>query len=111
MILNFFKKHKIVLFRAVGTLMILIGFIVHFWLTPKEAYIENELAALNVARMEAMVHGASSSGASKKAQPDASKYVEELKNFQAKQVQYFTIMSMVFGVGILGYSFVRKREN
>ena len=109
--MNFFKKHKIVLFRVVGTLMLLIGFVVHFWLTPKEAYIENELAALNVARMEAMVHGASSSGTSKKAQPDASKYVEELKNFQAKQVQYFTIMSMIFGVGILGYSFVRKREN
>ena len=109
--MNFFKKHKIVLFRVVGTLMLLIGFVVHFWLTPKEAYIENELAALNVARMEAMVHGTSSSGTSKKAQPDASKYVEELKNFQAKQVQYFTIMSMIFGVGILGYSFVRKREN
>lgn len=111
MILEFLKKHKILLFRVVGSLMLLVGFVVHFWLTPKEAYTQNELAALNVARMEANVAGGSSSGTSKKAQPDASKYVEELKNFQAKQMQYLTIGAMIFGVGFLGYSFIRKKED
>jgi len=111
MILEFLKKHKILLLRVVGTLMLLIGFVLHFWLTPKEAYIENELAALNVARMEAMVHGSSSSSTSKKSQPDASKYVEELKNFQAKQMEYFTVGAMIFGVIFLGYSFIRKKED
>lgn len=109
--MEFFKKNKIVIFRVVGTLMLLGGFIVHFWLTPKEAYTQNELAAINVARMEAKVAGASGSSTAKKAQPDASKYVEELKNFQAKQQEYLTIIAMILGVGFLGYSFIRKRED
>ncbi|MCK9492616.1 MAG: hypothetical protein M0Q24_11075 [Sulfurimonas sp.] len=108
--MGFLKKHKIVLFRVAGSLMLLVGFVVHFWLTPKEAYTENELAALNVARMEAKVAGGSGTSSSKKAQPDGTKYVEELKNFQAKQMKYLTIGAMIFGVGFLGYSFVRKKE-
>jgi len=111
MIVEFFKKHKIMIFRVVGALMLLVGFIVHFWLTPKEGYTQNELAALNVARMEARVAGSSSTSSSKKAQPDTSKYIQELKNAQAKQMEYFNIIVMVFGIGFLGYSFMRKKED
>jgi len=111
MILEFLKKHKILLFRVVGTMMLLGGFVVNFWLTPKEAYTQNELAALNVARMEAKVAGGSSTSSGKKAQPDTSKYIEELKNAQAKQMEYLTIMAMIFGVGFLGYSFIKKKED
>ncbi|EQB39742.1 hypothetical protein M947_03985 [Sulfurimonas hongkongensis] len=109
--MEFLKKYKIVFFRVAGILMLLIGFVVHFWLTPKEAYTQNELAALNVARMEAQVSGGSGSSRSKKAQPDTSKYIEELKNAQAKQMKYLTIIAMIFGVGFLGYSFIKKKED
>lgn len=111
MILEFFKKHKIVIFRVTGVLMLLVGFIVHFWLSPKEGYTQNELAALNVARMEVRVAGGSSTSSSKKAQLDTSKYMQELKNAQAKQMEYFNIIVMVFGICFLGYSFIRKKED
>jgi hypothetical protein len=99
--LEFFNKHKILVFRSAGVFMLLIGFVVHFWVTPKEGFSKNEIAAANVARMEARTSGSSSSSKSK---PDASKYVEELKNTQAKQIQYLTIIAMISGVGFLGYN-------
>lgn len=110
--MEFLKKHKIVVFRVAGIFLLLVGFVVHFWLTPKEAYTENEIAAQNVARMEAMVAGGAGSATTKRAKPDASIYVEELKNAQAKQMEYLTIITMIFGVASLGYSFyaMRKRE-
>jgi hypothetical protein len=60
--------------------------------------------------MEASVSGAG--GSSKQAsKSDSSKFLEELKNTQAKQIRYLTIMSMVFGIGFLGYSFISKPKN
>ncbi len=41
--------------------MLLIGFAVHFWVTPKEVLTQNDIAALNVARMEARISGGSGS--------------------------------------------------
>ena len=107
--MEFFKKHKILIFRSAGALMLLIGFIVHFWVTPKEGLTQNEIAAANVARMEASIRGGTSSSNSVQKQ-DRSKYLEELKNTQAKQMRYLTIIAMVLGVGFLGYSFVKKEE-
>jgi len=106
--LEFFLKHKTVILRTLGGLMILIAFMVHFWVTPKEGLSEVEMAAANVARMEASVAGPSSS--SKAAKQSASQYIEELKNTQEKQMKYLTILSMVLGVGFVGYSFVKKEE-
>lgn len=105
-----FFKYKIVIFRTAGALMLLVGFLIYFWVTPKDALTESEIAAANVARMEASVSGKS---ASSKQVPksEASRFAEELKNSQKKQVQYLTILSMLFGVGFLAYSFIGKSKN
>lgn len=90
--------------------MLLVGFALFFWNSPKEVVSENEIAAANVARMEASVSGGSSE--TKKApKPETSKFVEELKNVQEKQVQYLVILVMVLGVGFLGYSFLSKNDS
>ncbi|MCK9472696.1 hypothetical protein [Sulfurimonas sp.] len=105
-----FKKHKIIIFRTTGVVMLLVGFIVYFWMTPKEVYSENEIAAANVARMQASVRGTSASS-KQSSKPETSKFIEELKNAQKAQVRYLTILSMVFGVLFLGYSFIPKPKS
>ena len=107
--MEFLKKNKILIFRSAGILMFLISFIVHFWVTPKEVLTKNAVAAANIARMEANV-ASKGSGSSKSAKKNNSKFLEELKNTQAKQMQYLTIIVMILGVGFLGYSFIRKKE-
>ncbi|MBE0514217.1 hypothetical protein [Sulfurimonas sp.] len=102
-----FKKYKIIIFRTAGVVMLVVGFMLYFWISPKEVVSENEIAAANVARMEASVRGSSSS-AKKNQEPSASKFVEELKNAQKAQIQYLTILSMIFGILFLGYSFIPK---
>ncbi|WP_373036402.1 hypothetical protein [Sulfurimonas sp.] len=106
--MEFLKKYKILIFRSVGILMLLIGFVIHFWVTPKEGFTQNEIAAANVARMEAVVAKGSGSGSSKPQEKDTSKYLEEFKNTRAKQMQYLTIIAMLMGVGFFGYSFIKK---
>ena len=108
--MEFFTKHKIFIFRSLGALMLLIGFVIHFWATPKEGLTKNEMAALNVARMEAKVAGGSNSSSKKPHKQDSSKFIKELKNTQAKQMQYLTIIAMILGTGFLGYSFIKKKE-
>jgi hypothetical protein len=106
--LEFFLKHKTVILRSLGALMLLVGFVIYFWAIPKEGISENELAAANVARLEAQASGSSSSKASaKKSNPQ---YLEKLKKTRAKQLRYLVITMMVFGVGFLAYSFVKKEE-
>ena len=107
--MEFFLKHKIVIMRSLGGLMIVVGFAIHFWTTPKEGISANDRAAANVARMEAKVAGKSSTE-SKTSKKSDSKFLEELKNTQAKQMQYLTIIAMILGIGFLGYSFIPKRE-
>ena len=108
--MNYFLKHKIVIFRTLGALMLLVGFAIHFWVTPKEGFSEAEIAAANVARMEASVKG-HGGGAKKAHKPDTSKFLEEFKNTQEKQRQYLTIIAMILGIGFLGYSFMPKKED
>ena len=107
--MDFFLKYKTVIMRSLGALMLVIGFAVHFWATPKEGISANDIAAANIARMEAKVAGQSSSQ-SKSSKKDDSKFLDELKDTQAKQLQYLTIIVMILGVGFLGYSFMPKRE-
>lgn len=106
--MEFFLKHKTVIVRSVGVVMLLIGFVAFFWATPKEGISANEIAAANVARMEAKISGSSSSQT--KASPSDSKFLEKLKETQANQLKYLTIAMMIFGVGFLGYSFIKKEE-
>lgn len=88
--------------------MLLVGVGAHFWSVPKEGVSENEIAAANVARMEASVRGGASTI---KQEPSASKIIEELKNAQEAQIQYFTILTIAFGAVFLGYSFLSKNDS
>lgn len=104
-----FIKNKIIIFRVLGTLMLIVGFGAYFWTTPKEGLTQNEIAAANIARMEAKVSGRS--GAFSKApEPSSAKIMQEFKNAQEKQLQYLTIMTMIFGVGFLVYSFFSSKK-
>ena len=107
--MEFYLKHQQVILRSVGVFLLLIGFVIHFWTIPKEGLSKNERAAANLARMEASVAGSSSSAKQQK-KPDTSKFLKELKNTQAKQAEYLTIIMMLLGGGALGYSFIRKKE-
>ncbi len=90
--------------------MLLVGFVVHFWMTPEKGLTKSELAAANVARMEASVSG----NAASSAQVQKSSGTHIMKAFeeqQRKQMQYFTIIVMILGVGALGYSFIKKEDS
>ena len=102
-------QYKIVIMRSLGAIMLVVSFAVHFWTVPQEGLSANQRAAANVARMEAKVagKGTSSKQSSKK---DDSKFLQELKKTQKKQMEYLTILAMIFGIGFLGYSFLPKKE-
>ncbi|MCW8894717.1 hypothetical protein [Sulfurimonas sp.] len=104
-----FLKNKILIFRTLGSLMLIVGFAIYFWTTPKEALTQNEIAAANVARMEASVlRGSSSTTVSK---PSSTKFLKEFKEAQKKQVRYFVILTMIFGAGFLVYSFIKPNRD
>jgi len=90
--------------------MLVIGFGIHFWVTPKEGLSANDKATARVARMEAQVRGNSSKN-SKSQKKDDTKFLEKMKETQAKQAKYMTILAMVFGVSFLAYSFMPKKED
>jgi len=103
-----FIKYQTVILRSVGALMLVVGFATHFWTTPKDALSENEIAAANVARMEARAAGGS--GTQQKSQkPKESPFLKKYKETQAAQFKFLTIFIMIFGVGFLGYSFIKKK--
>lgn len=107
--MEIFLKYKIVLFRSMGAVMLLIGFVIYFWTSPKEGMSENERAAANIARMEVKVKGQNSLQ-NKSVKKSESKFLDEFKNTQEKQLQYLTIIIMILGVGFFGYSFVPKKK-
>jgi len=107
--MELFLKHKTVILRTVGGLMLVVGFAVHFWTTPKEGFSKAELAAANVARMEAKIKGGSSQS-SKAGKKDNSKYLDEFKSTKEKQMRYLTIIAMILGIGFVGYTFIKKDE-
>ena len=103
--MEFFLKHQVLIMRSLGAIMLIIGFAIHFWVTPKEGLSQNDMAAARVARMEASAKEKSlSQGASK--EKDTSKFMDTMKDTQAKQIKYMTIVVRIFGVGFLGYSFM-----
>lgn len=106
--MEFLSKHKIVIARSLGAFMLIAGFISYFWLTPKEGVSQNELAAANVARMEAKVAGGSS-GKAQPSKPDTSPFMSEFKKTREKHMQLLTILTMLLGAGFLVYSFIRRR--
>lgn len=106
-----FIKNKIIIFRTVGGIMFLVGLVMLFWTDPKEvALSENEIAAANIARIEATVRGRSSD-LKQVPKPDSSTFVEELENNQKKQEEQLIILSMLFGALLLIYSFIPKAKS
>lgn len=88
--------------------MLLLGFVIHFWVTPKEGISDLDRAAANVARMEASVRGEGSrSGQAGEQAP----LLQEFKNSREKQMEYLTIIAMILGGGFLLYSFFQKEES
>jgi len=106
---EFFYKRKSVIFRFLGVIMLCVGVVVHFWSVPKEGISENDIAAANIARMEASVMGGSGTKQSQK--PDTSKFLEELQSAQEKQQEQLTVVSIIFGVLFLLYSFISKPDS
>ena len=107
--MEFFLKNKIVLLRVAGALMLVVGFAVHFWVSPQKGLSKNQIAAANIARMKVKVASNTNSDSSKRR--EASKLLKRLKDTQEKQMRYLTIISMILGVGFLGYSFIPKRDS
>ncbi len=105
-----FIKNRIMIFRVVGVLMLLVGFAVYFWSAPQEVISENDIAAANVARAEASVAGKSITTQNPSVS-HASKIVEELQNAQEKQARYLMILTMIFGAGFVIYSFMQKTKS
>lgn len=105
--LEILKKNQKIILRTAGGLMLLVGFVIHFWSTPKEGFTQQERAAANVARMEASVSGQSSTSNRVSKQNDKPLF-NEYKNAQKKQMEYLTILAMLLGAGFLGYSFIKK---
>ena len=107
--MEYFLKHQQTIFRTIGALFLLIGFVIHFWVVPQKGLSKNDRAAANLARMKSSVSGGSSSKVGKK-KSDTSKFLKELKNTQKKQMEYLTIIIMILGAGSLGYSFIKKKD-
>ena len=105
--MEFFIKHKIIITRSLGIVFLLFAFMAYFWVTPQKGYSENDRAAANVARMEAKVAGTSSKQAPKQ---NDSKFLQELKKTQEKQLKFLIILMVVLGIGSLGYSFLKKPQ-
>ena len=106
--MDFFLKYKIVILRTLGGVMLIVGFAVHFWTAPTEVISANDKAAARVARMEANVRAAASSSAL--SQKEKSKYLNNMKDAQAEQMRYITIIAMLLGLGSIISSFIPKKE-
>ena len=102
--MEFFKKNKIIVLRSIGGLMLFISFILYFWDAPQKKLTQNERAAANIARMEAKVSSATTS----RTKNEGSKFLQNLKETQDKQLRYMLIFFMIFGLGFLGYSFIKR---
>jgi len=107
--LEYFLQHKQVILRTLGAVLLLIGFVIHFWAMPQKGVSTNELATANLARMEASVAGKSAPKAGKK-RADGSQFLKKLKDQQEQQMQYLTILFMLLGLASLGYSFLKKEN-
>ena len=106
--MDFFIKHQTVILRSLGSVLFLFAFVAFFWTTPKKGLSENELAAANVARMEARVTGAMGGSSGQKEKPKHSPFMQKYKDTQAQQMRYALIVIMIVGAGFLGYSFLKK---
>ncbi|MEA1982712.1 MAG: hypothetical protein U9N39_04115 [Campylobacterota bacterium] len=105
--MDFFLKHQQLILRTIGGLFLLVGFVVQFWVVAQPKATQNDLASANLARMEASISGSSKITQNKS---NSSKFLNELKKKQKKQLEYVTYFIMLLGVLSLGSSFLKKKE-
>ena len=108
--MEFFKKHQIILFRTIGVFLLIVSLAAFFWTTPKQAYTDNEIAAANVARMEARIAG-KLGGNTKANKADKSPFLKKFQDTREKQIRYALILMMIFGLGFLVYSFLSGKRD
>jgi hypothetical protein len=106
--LEFYLKHQKVILRSLGAFLLIVGFVVNFWVTPKKAVSANAIAQANLARMESSTKGAGAAKVKKK--PNVAHISKALQATREKQMKYMTIIAMVLGALFLGYSFVKKEQ-
>jgi len=104
--LQFYLKHQKEILRGFGAFLLIVGFVVNFWVTPKKSASANAIAAANLARIEASVQ--SSSVKKVKKRSSSAHISKALKATRQKQIKYLTIFSMVIGALFLAYSFLKK---
>ena len=105
--MEFFVKHQIIIMRSLGAFMLVVGLAVYFWAAPTPTLSENERAAAHLARIEKAVSGGSSVKQAKKANAH-QKITQAMRETRKKQVRMLMLMTIIFGVGFLGYSFIKK---
>ena len=106
--MEIYLKYKEVILRTLGVLLLLIGTMMYFFVTPSKTGVsQNDKAAARVARMEASVAGKSKA---EKPKSSSEHVMHALKSQQEQQVKYFTILVILLGAASLGYSFIKKKE-
>jgi predicted membrane channel-forming protein YqfA (hemolysin III family) len=106
--LDYLIKYQKEIFRILGVLLFIVGFGLYFWTIPQKAVSQSELAAANVARMEASVQGKSTQKAKKRADP--SHIAKALKQTRAQQMHYITLFAMIVGALFLLLSFLKPKK-
>lgn len=105
--MDFFSKYKRVILRALGGLLLLVGFVAFFWISPEEGVSRGDLATANVARMEASARGEALSSSTHKA---SSPLMKSYDSHKEKQIKYLFITMMLLGALSLGYSLLNKER-
>ncbi len=102
--------NQIMVSRFIGTLLLVVGLGAFFWVNSSDngVSVAQQRAAERVARMEARISRASSSEVLK--QESKADYRDVYSDYSKKQMKLMFITVMLLGVGSLGYSFIKKRE-
>ena len=105
MLLAWIKQNKKLALKVTGVNFLLMALVLLFWSQAKPGMNENEKAAANLARMEGQV-----STASQKPASSTDDFKLAHSQYQEGQVEIFLAVMLIFGVGFLGYGFLKKEE-
>jgi len=96
------KRYQKQLSLIIGVFFILLYIVLYFWDNKESTVLsENEIAARNIARMEARMD-------SDRASAGSSEKYKRVKFEHKDQSQSFLILLLLFGVGLSGYGYIKK---
>ena len=104
MLKTLFQKYKTAILRVIGVVLVLSALGTHYYMPPREMS-ENEKAAMRVARMEGQ-----SSQRVVSTQSSRQSYMNQYQEYQAKQIEYFTFIFTLLGLGFFIASFMKKES-